>query len=137
MATPTTFRDVNQELGHDYEDYCANMYAVALSDPGTYYKMKALVKKKISREVVKTLHDTITGALTTDLLFANSNIAPTAFPLVAQAKVSYPYEKSRKLALDISSSLDEYLNEVVAIIMPDDFDDVASKRILKKAKASI
>ena len=128
MATQSPFKvSPNNFLGHDYEDFLSKMYALALSKPNDYFLLRAEVVQKVKRAAVGKLYDTFFNALTE----GNDERGNTLFPGLNSIKPKYPEQKVNDFCLSAAATLDEILNDLVNIIMPDKINEILGDKIGK------
>lgn len=120
-------------LGFAFQEYLSSIRGMAISEPARYYKLRAQVMKQIKRDAVGALYKTIFNALTEGTDKDGTPIGELGRgPLIPM----FPSQKTNDLAIRIASILGEELNKVVDIILPDEFETIASKKLAIKGAAS-
>ena len=56
--------DPNNFLGHSYQDFLSKMYALALSNPTEYFKLRRTIIDKVRRDSITLLYDQFYEVLT-------------------------------------------------------------------------
>ena len=132
--------DTDDVLGFAFQEYLSSIRGLAISSPSEYYKLRAVLMKTIKRDAVGALYKTIFNALSLgadangNAISAGGSTALGRAPLVPQ----FPSQKVNDLAIRVASVLGEELNKVVDILMPDEFESIASKKLaIKGASSSI
>ena len=119
--------NVDDFLGYSYQEYRDTMYGIALSTPSDYTKIRREVMTAVKKDAVKDIYTTFYNILSlgTDKTNGTSIIKPASGPPL---KPGYPEQKIADLSLKASRTLDALLNEVIQIILPANFEDLANKR---------
>lgn len=139
MANPGDERfsiNPSDYLGFDYEAYRNDLYALALSKPSEYFDLRKSVIKKVKTEAVGDLYKSFFNILSKgrDKDGRNEIIKPATGPAMIPC---YPQQEVSKISLKAARTLDDILNEVIEIILPQDFKDLANDRAIKKSVENI
>jgi hypothetical protein len=128
MAAPTTNFRVNapQYLGHQYQEFCNDLYALAISEPDKYFTMRKNVLKKVKQDAIGAIYDTFYNLLVEGRV-GTSNV------FVNDMQPQYPEQKVSEIALSAANTLDNILNKVIELVLPIDYRDIALKRIGERA----
>ena len=124
---------VTNYLGHDHEDYLSKIYAFALSNPTQYFEMRAKVVKIVKRDAIGALYDTFYNVLTegksgTTDLFVISGTAQ---------QPKYPEQKVNDFCLSASATLDEILNDLCDIVIPNKMNEIMGDKLNKAGKSTL
>ena len=135
--------DANDFLGNDYNDHIARCFALALSDPKTFYTIRANITRNLKRDVVTTFYKMIFTVLSTGDTTSGTSVyrsegggIPANFDKQL-FKVQYPKQKINNLALSIVATIDDILNNVTDIIMPDKISKAVEEKLANMGKASV
>ena len=128
------YLDVENSLGLKYNEYVNQIRALALAKPSDYFKMKAAVMKSVKSDAISDLYKTLFNILSLGKSKGGANIDKMG---TAGFEPCYPSQLINALALDAASTLNDHLNKVLDIILPDDFESLAAKRIEIKGKGAI
>jgi hypothetical protein len=116
-------------LGHDFQCYCNEVYALALSHPEKYFEMRKNVLNKLKKDEMIKVYDLFYDLLVDGTITTGVGINATTSNVVNDFKPSYPKQKVAQIALSASSTLENILNEVIEIILPIDFKNIALRRL--------
>ena len=141
LATPHQFQvDTNDVLGFSYGAYISSVTALSLSNPGQYHALRASVLKSVKTEAVKDLYNTIFNILNKGTTVEGQTItAGTGLATLGQAPYipGYPSQKINDIALLIARDMSDHLDDVVDIILPHNFERLASAALSLKGRASV
>ena len=127
MATPSSFKvDPNNFLGHNYEDFLSQMYALALSKPNDYFELRRRIIEKVKRDAIGKLYDNFYSVLT-----EGTSGGASLFATQGSIKPKYPEQKVNDFCLSAAATLDEILNDLVNIIIPDKVNEILGDKIGK------
>jgi hypothetical protein len=121
-------------LGFLYQEYVTEIRSMALSKPSEYFALRREVLRKIKSDAVGNLYKTLFNVLSlgTDLrgnpigTLGTGNLVP-----------HFPSQKINDFAIKIASMMADELNKAIDIILPDDFDKIASGKLSLKARGGI
>lgn len=122
-------------LGFEYEEYKNDLYALALSKPSEYFKLRKEVVKSVKTDAVGDIYKTFTRILSEgqnatgnrDIIVENGNTH----------RPKYPAQEISKIALKAARTLDDILEDVIDIILPNDFKQLANQRAVKISNENI
>ena len=121
-------------LGFEYEEYKNDLYALALSKPSEYFKLRKEVVKAVKTDAVGNIYDTFTKVLSEgkklngqDIIVENGNTH----------RPKYPSQEISKISLKAARTLDDILEDVIDIILPNDFKQLANQRTVKISNENI
>jgi len=118
--------DPNNFLGHNYQDFLSKMYALALSNPTAYFELRRSIIEKVKRASISNLYDQFYKVLTEGKLSDNTNL----FIGPANGYVpKYPEQKVNDFCLSAAATLDEILNDLCNIIIPDKMNEIMGDKI--------
>lgn len=120
--------DPNNFLGHNYEDFLSKMYALALSNPTAYFELRRSIIDKVKRASISKLYDQFYSVLTDGKLVEGQAL----FIGAASGYVpKYPEQKVNDFCLSAAATLDEILNDLCNIIIPDKMNEIMGDKIGK------
>ena len=128
------YLDTDDVLGFGYQEYISAVRAKALTSPASYYTMRRLVLQKVKKDAVGNLYKTLFNVLSLGRDIANHPIGDLGKNELIPC---FPSQKINDLAIKISSMLADKLNSVINIILPEDFEQIASSKLSLKGRASI
>jgi len=127
----TNFRvDTNDVLGFNYEAYIADVRAIALSDPSSYFKLRKTVMEKVRRDAVGSIYTTFFNVLTTGTDVEGNAISGFEY------QPCYPSDKVSLFAQKAAKHMTQFCNECVDIILPDNFEKLAERKLNIKGQAN-
>ena len=133
--------DANNYLGNEYADHTSKCLSLALSDPKTFYNVRANVVRNLKRNIIRDFYKKIFLVLSTGETEPGVSVYKNeggGAPINAvEYKVSYPKQKINELSLSIVATLDKILEEVASIILPDKLQREVESRLTNMGKASI
>ena len=124
--------DTNDYLGFKYEEYRNEMYALALSKPSDYFKLRKDVLGKVKNEAIKDIYSSFFNVLS--LGRDRAGRVPIVVSGGLEYQPGYPQQEVSKIALKAARTLDSLLDEVINIILPADFKKLASSRLEETSK---
>ena len=135
MATTNFKVNTNDVLGFDYEAYIADVRALALSEPSKYFALRKIVMEKVRRDAVGSIYETFFNVLTSGTDKDGQPI--TGFNINgSRARPCYPSDKVSAFAQEAAKHMTQFCNECVDIILPDDFEKLAERKLNIKGKAN-
>ena len=127
----TNFRvDTNDILGFNYESYISTVRATALSDPKTYFALRKTVMEKVRRDAVGSIYTTFFNVLTSGTDVNDDPISGFDY------QPCYPSDKVSLFAQKAAKHMTQFCNECVDIILPDDFEKLAERKLNIKGQAN-
>lgn len=137
MTTLTTnFRvNTNDVLGFDYESYIADVRALALSDPKAYFLLRKTVMEKVRRDAVGSIYTTFFNVLTLGQDVNNIDIGGFNIGGI-HCTPKYPSDKVSLFAQKAAKHMTQFCNECVDIILPDNFEKLAERKLNIKGQAN-
>jgi transcription termination factor Rho len=128
----TNFRvNASQYLGLSYQEYCNDLYAMAISNPEAYFKMRKEVLKAVKQDAIGKMYDVFYDILVNGTV-NNAHVLNNG---TDDLEPQYPEQKVSEIALSASNTLDNILNRVIELILPIDYKDIALKRIGERAQS--
>lgn len=129
MAT-TQFRiEPNAFLGHLFSQHRDVLYSFSISNPSDYFKARAAIVKDVKYNAVKDLYNTLYSVMTEgkigDQEVNKDGVNLTFVPGVPPTTVN-------EIALGAAKTLDRILDDVIDLIIPISYHDLASKRLEMK-----
>lgn len=124
--------DTENYLGLGYEQFKNASYALALSNPSEYFRIRQAVIQSVKTDAVKDIYKTFYNILTT----GTDKLGSKVIVDIKGVRPQYPSQKVSEIALQASRTMDEILNEVIDIILPADYESLANHRAKQLSKAS-
>ena len=118
--------DPNNYLGHQYESYLSKMYTLALSKPTEYLALRETVREKVKRAAVETIYKEYYSILTKGELANQTSIYGSV-----RYTPAYPQQKVNDFCLSAAASLNEILDDLCEIIIPDKMNEIMGDKIGK------
>jgi len=134
MATQDNFK-VNPTvfLGLDYAEFQNEMYAVLLSKTAEYYATRRLVLQKVKADAIRNIYEVFFQLLSEGTIAGEKLFKDVAGNYI---EPKYPTQKISEISLSAAKTLDSICNEVIEILLPEEFDVAAAKRLKKIGEAS-
>ena len=126
--------DTNNILGFEYQEYVADIRALALSQPAEYFKLRKEVLKKVKTDAVGNLYKTLFNVLSDGFGLDGK---PITAKFGVDYKPSYPANKINDFCIDVASDLADHINRAIDIILPDDFEKLASGKMSLKGRGNV
>ena len=146
MATPyttaiankgfDTMSDPNDVLNLQYKKYKMSLYSASLAKPSEYFKLKADLTDKLKTKLVTDLYLTVYNLLRRGVIMENGTEIPVCgknedttdrVPGYASAEVN-------KISLQITATFDDFLEDIINILMPQSFLQLADSQLAKKSE---
>jgi hypothetical protein len=124
--------DVNNFLGHNYSAYKSKIYALAISKPSVYFKMRESVIQKVKTNAVQQLYDTFFFILRDGTDARQNNVVNDGDTTYAP---SMPLNSINNFCLSASATLDEICEECVNMILPIDFNTIMNRKLVQTGMA--
>ena len=130
--------DTDDVLGFAFQEYLSSIRGLAISSPAEYYKLRAQLMKTIKRDAVGALYKSIFNALSLGCDVNGNPISAGGSTSLGRGTLvpQFPSQKVNDLAIRVASVLGEELNKVVDILMPDEFENIAAKKLAIKGASS-
>ena len=110
------------------------MRALALTKPGEYFTLRQQVQKKVKEDAVAQVYKTVFNVLT---LGKNSISQPIGLLGTGNYIPGYPSQKVNNIAIQGARIMAEFLDSVCDIILPGDFETLASSKMALKGRANV
>ena len=135
LPDPENFRiDPNQYLGHDFEDFLNQIQAFSLVNPKGYLQMKNDVSKRLKRDAIKNLYNTMFNVF-------QKGVDGTGRPLFVvdnQAiNPKFPLGHTNEFILSASQTMDNILKKQLDILLPDRFSQLTTASLGKIGNSQI
>jgi hypothetical protein len=119
--------DTEDFLGLKYENYKNELYAMALSTPSEYFKLRKSVLEVVKTQAIKDIYTQFYNLLSKGQDINGAVIGDLPEP-------GFPQQNVSKFALKAASTLDKILEEAIEIILPIDFKHLSQKRLEEQSK---
>ena len=131
----TQFRiPVNDYLGHNYNAFRDRLFAMAISNPSDYFKMREAIVKDVKTKAVKDLYNVLYDTLTEGTTGGGRSVDKGGVSF--EFKPALPPQSANELCLGAAKTLDKILDDVLDIIIPIDYHSIASKRLEMKGSSA-
>jgi hypothetical protein len=126
--TDNNFRiNPSNYLGNDHQQYQNDMYAIALSQPEKYFRLRRQVLQRLKTDAIGDVYTKFYDFL------VEGDIGGTN--ALEGNKPCYPKQKVSELALSAANTLDKILDHIIEIVLPIDYKDISLKRLQDKGTA--
>ena len=119
--------DPNDVLGLQYNKYKNSLYSDSLSKPSEYFKLKGELEEKLKTELVSNMYKTIYDLLRYGLI-KEKNVCGDRIPGVPSAIVN-------KMSIQITKTFDDFMDEIIAILMPPNYLELAKNKLTEKSNS--
>ena len=126
--------DTTDYLGISYTSYKNDLMQLALTNPNQYYELRKNVLEAVKIKAISNLYDTIYSVLT-DGEVSNGVSAAGNATAAGIFKPHYPKQEVTKVALSASQTMQKIIDDVVDIILPLDYTELAKQRLARKGEA--
>ena len=128
------FLNTQNVLGFEYQEYVASVRALALSKPAEYFELRREVLKKVKTDAVSNLYKTLFNVLSTG---TDINSRPIGVLGTTHYKPHFPSQKINDFCIGVASDLADHINRAIDIILPDDFEKLASGKMSLKGRGNV
>ena len=126
-------RNPNDVLGIQFNQYKNTVYSASITDPATYFKkrndMEVLLKKVLVTDMFNTIYDLLRYGIITDKAGVETKVC------IGEAQPNYPSNLVNDKAQKITATFNEIIDDVIKILMPADYEDIAKDKLRIKARA--
>ena len=126
-------RNPNDVLGIEFNQYKNTVYSASITDPRTYFKkrnyMEKLLKEVLVTDMFNTIYDLLRYGIIVDKLGVEHKVC------IGDAQPNYPSNLINDKAQKITATFNEIIDDVIAILMPADYEDIAKDKLRIKARA--
>jgi hypothetical protein len=122
-------------LGMEYEAYKSDLYALAISKPSEYFRLRKNVIQSVKTDAVGNIYTTFKNILSEGKSLNGSPLIQTTDG--TQYKPNYMNQDIGIIALKAAKTLDKILDEVIEIILPQNFKALAVERTEKISNENI
>ena len=126
-------RNPNDVLGIEFNQYKNQVYSASITDPSTYFKkrndMEVLLKKVLVTDMFNTIYDLLRYGIITDKKGLETKVC------IGEAQPNYPSNLVNYEAQKITATFNSIIDDVIAILMPADYEDIARDKLRIKARA--
>ena len=119
--------DTEDFLGLKYEAYKNDLYAMALSTPADYMKLRKETLAVVKNQCIKDIYTQFYNLLSKGEDLNGTQIGSLPAP-------GYPAQMVSKFALKAARTLDGILEEAIEIILPLNFKELSTKRLEDQSK---
>ena len=119
--------DTEDFLGLKYEAYKNELYALALSTPADYMKLRKETLATVKNQSIKDIYTQFYNLLSKGEDLNGAQISTLPPP-------AYPAQMVSKFALKAARTLDSILEEAIEIILPLNFKELSTKRLEEQSK---
>ena len=119
--------DTSDFLGLNYESYKNDLYAMALSTPSDYMKLRKDTLAVVKNQCIKDIYTQFYNLLSKGEDLTGTQIGTLPPP-------GYPAQMVSKFALKAARTLDVILEEAIEIILPLNFKELSTKRLEDQSK---
>ena len=119
--------DTEDFLRIKYEAYKNELYAMALSTPSEYFKLRKTTLETVKTQAIKDIYTQFYNLLSKGQDLDGNQISTLPEP-------GFPAQQVSKFALKAASTLDKILEEAIEIILPIDFKHLSMKRLEDQSK---
>ena len=126
-------RNPNDVLGIQFNQYKNTVYSASITDPATYFKkrndMEKLLKEVLVTDMFNTIYDLLRYGIITDKSGVVTKVC------IGDAQPNYPSNLVNDEAQKITATFNEIIDDVIKILMPADYEDIARDKLRIKARA--
>jgi hypothetical protein len=126
----------NVYLGHEYNSYKNKLFAHSISHPAQYLQLREDVERQLKTILVQQFYDVIFEALT-EGNGENGNALITGFGLNETLRPHFPPQKVSEIALSGSATLDKFMDTLVEILLPINYNKIVENTLATQAVAEV
>ena len=126
-------RNPNDVLGIQFNQYKNQVYSASITDPATYFKkrneMEVLLKEVLVTDMFNTIYDLLRYGIIKNKAGTEVSVC------IGDAVPYYPSNLVNDEAQKITATFNEIIDDVIKILMPADYEDIAKDKLRIKARA--
>ena len=126
-------RNPNDVLGIQFNQYKNQVYSASITDPATYFKkrneMEVLLKEVLVTDMFNTIYDLLRYGIIKDKDGLEKNVC------INDAVPYYPSNLVNDEAQKITATFNSIIDDIICILMPADYEDIARDKLRIKARA--
>ena len=126
-------RNPNDVLGIQFNQYKNTVYSASITDPATYFKkrneMEKLLKEVLVTDMFNTIYDLLRYGIIKNKAGTEVNVC------IGDAVPYYPSNLVNDEAQKITATFNEIIDDIIKILMPADYEDIAKDKLRIKARA--
>ena len=126
-------RNPNDVLGIQFNQYKNEVYSASITDPSTYFKkrneMEILLKEVLVTNMFNTIYDLLRYGIIKDKNGVEIKVC------IGEAVPYYPSNLVNDEAQKITATFNEIIDDIIKILMPADYEDIARDKLRIKARA--
>ena len=128
--------DPNNILGLQYNKYTNSLYAQSLTKPSEYFDLRGKLEDKLKDKLVTSMFTTIYDLLRYGLIDNNCVVGQDSSTGTALDRIpGYPSANVNSLSLKITKTFDDFMDEIINILMPPSYMELAKNKTIVKAEA--
>ena len=108
------------------------MYSTSITDPALYFKTRNDMEKLLKKVLVTNMFDTIYDLLRYGII-KDEGVEHQV--CIKNAQPNYPSNLVNEEAQKITSTFNEMIDDIIAILMPANYEDIAKDKLRIKARA--
>ena len=133
MKTTDVKSNPNDVLGLQYNKYKNSLYAESLSKPSEYFKLRGELEDKLKDKLVTTMFQTIYDLLRYGQI--DDKCVVGKYDNGNDRLPGYPSANVNALSLKITKTFDDFMDEIINILMPPSYMELAKNKTIVKAEA--
>ena len=126
-------RNPNDILGIQFNQYKNTVYSASITDPATYFKkrndMAIMLKEVLVTNMFNSIYDLLRYGVITDKNGVEHKVC------IGDAQPNCPSNLVNEEAQKITSTFNEIIDDIITILMPADYEDIAKDKLRIKARA--
>ena len=126
-------RNPSDILGIQFNQYKNQVYSASITDPSTYFKkrndMEVLLKEVLVTDMFNTIYDLLRYGIIKDKNGVENKVC------INDSVPYYPSNLVNDEAQKITATFNEIIDDVIKILMPADYEDIARDKLRIKARA--
>ena len=128
--------DPNDALSLQYKKYKNSLYAQSLAKPSEYFKLKGELTETLKTKLVTQMYKTVYDLLR----YGSINVGGTMTQVCGQDSdgsdriPGVPSSRVNELSLQITATFDDFMEEVINILMPPSFLQLAESKLTQKSE---
>ena len=136
MVKTDVISSPNDVLGLQYNKYRNSLYAQSLSKPSEYFALRGALEDKLKTELVTKMFTTIYELLRYGLIGTECVVGQDSSTGVAINRIpGYPSANVNALSLKITKTFDDFMDEIICILMPPSYMELAKNKTIVKAES--
>ena len=137
MDKTNIISDPNDVLGLQDKKYQSSLYSESLRKPSEYFKLKQDLEDKLKEKLVGDMNKVVYSLLRYGVVGDDHVCGYTDATKNIPRIPGVPSSRVNELSMQITATLNDFMNEIIAILMPPSFLQLAESELTIKSESSV